>query len=307
MSKVTDSMLFSLAVAGGGSGGGITPSGTKQITENGTHDVAQYASAAVAVPNSYEAADEGKVVSNGALVAQTSKTVTVNGTIDTTENNEVIVNVPSSGGNPYDSKWAKLFNGNEQNGSIDITFADWAPNYTNDSGTASPTGCTKLRIYESNGIYLKNNMFMGCTFLEEVRLPNITWATTGSYSNGPFYGCSSLRYVALGLGNAGAFIVGAETFYNLAALEKVEIGGASSIAKYGFLSCSKLAVIHITSSSVVNLSNQYSISGCGADVGGTVVYVPDNLLSQYLESTNWAAAVAAGSITIKGESEMPTA
>lgn len=42
--------------------------GTKNITSNGTHDVVGYASAAVSVPNTYTASDEGKVVQNGALV-----------------------------------------------------------------------------------------------------------------------------------------------------------------------------------------------------------------------------------------------
>lgn len=78
--------------------GGITPTGTINITQNGQTDVTQYATADVNVPNSYAASDEGKVVSNGALVAQTSDTVTQNGTYDTTTKNEVVVNV--SGGSP---------------------------------------------------------------------------------------------------------------------------------------------------------------------------------------------------------------
>jgi len=72
---------------------GITPTGTKNINTNGTHDVTNYASANVSVPNSYSASDEGKVVSNGALVSQTSDTVTQNGVVDTTLINSLTVNV----------------------------------------------------------------------------------------------------------------------------------------------------------------------------------------------------------------------
>lgn len=77
---------------------GIVPAGTKQINQNGTHDVAQYASAEVNVPNTYAASDEGKVVHNGALTAQTSGTTTENGTVDTTLINSLLVNVSGGGG-----------------------------------------------------------------------------------------------------------------------------------------------------------------------------------------------------------------
>jgi len=78
--------------------------GSKTITANGTYNPASdnldgYDSVAVNVPNSYAAGDEGKVVSNGALVAQTAHAkVTQNGTIDTTLNNSVEVDVSGSGG-----------------------------------------------------------------------------------------------------------------------------------------------------------------------------------------------------------------
>lgn len=79
-------------------------SGTKNITisANGTttEDVTNYASASITanVPNSYSASDEGKVVSSGALVAQTSDTVTANDTYDTTLINSLTVNVSGGGG-----------------------------------------------------------------------------------------------------------------------------------------------------------------------------------------------------------------
>ena len=74
-------------------------SGTKQITSNGTgQDVVGYAAVDVAVPNSYSPSDEGKVVQSGALVSQSSQNITENGTYDTTLKNEVVVNVSGGGG-----------------------------------------------------------------------------------------------------------------------------------------------------------------------------------------------------------------
>lgn len=74
--------------------------GSKAIAANGTYsassdDLDGYSSVTVNVPNSYGASDEGKVVSSGALVAQTSTTLTANGTYDTTLNDEAVVAIPS--------------------------------------------------------------------------------------------------------------------------------------------------------------------------------------------------------------------
>ena len=73
----------------------------KIITQNGIYDAEDdwlegYSSVDVNVPNTYTSSDEGKVVSGGALVAQTSDTVTENGMVDTTLINSLMVNV--SGG-----------------------------------------------------------------------------------------------------------------------------------------------------------------------------------------------------------------
>lgn len=84
---------------------------TKSIVANGTYTPASgkdgFSEVTVNVPNSYAAGDEGKVVSNGALVAQTARAseITANGTYDTTGNNSVTVNV-SGGGNVYTNAYA---------------------------------------------------------------------------------------------------------------------------------------------------------------------------------------------------------
>ena len=75
--------------------------GTKTIDINGTYEASSdnldgYSSVTVEVPNSYVAGDEGKVVSNGALVAQTSSSTNANGTVDTTLINSLSISVPNT-------------------------------------------------------------------------------------------------------------------------------------------------------------------------------------------------------------------
>lgn len=92
-------------------GGGVDPGDitlqTLNVSQNGTTNAPSgkaYNKVVANVPNSYAASDEGKVVSNGTLVAQTAHAeVTENGTIDTTTNNSVTVNVPQ-GSTPTGTK-----------------------------------------------------------------------------------------------------------------------------------------------------------------------------------------------------------
>jgi len=105
------------------------PTGTVAITQNGTANVKDYASASVSVPNSYAAGDEGKVVSNGALVSQTAHaTVTENGTIDTTLNNSVVVDV--SGNAVYAFAYVVYKQGNT------VTATDGTTTLTSDTSGA---------------------------------------------------------------------------------------------------------------------------------------------------------------------------
>ena len=117
--------------------------GTKTITQNGTYNASSdsadgYSSVTVAVPNSYAAGDEGKVVSNGALVAQGSDTVTQNGTVDTTLISSLLVNV--AGISPVKTKTG-TFTGN---GTRQVTIScDFEPDliyWTSDPGTTASSG-----------------------------------------------------------------------------------------------------------------------------------------------------------------------
>lgn len=114
-------------VTGIGNISGTTPTGEKTInvSANGTTttDVTQYATAKVVadVPNTYAAGDEGKVVSSGALVAQTSSSTTINGTFDTTLINSMTVNV-SGGVTPTGTKQISI----TQNGTTTEDVTNYA-------------------------------------------------------------------------------------------------------------------------------------------------------------------------------------
>lgn len=117
--------ILALEALGLGSPGGGGSSITVEpltVTQNGTQTAPSgkaFNPVTVDVPNSYGASDEGKVVNNGALVAQTAHApVTANGTIDTTLYNSVPINVDGnpnyvetiSGtlGNPWGGRFAAI-------------------------------------------------------------------------------------------------------------------------------------------------------------------------------------------------------
>lgn len=103
MSKYFDILAYLMGKQAGGGGGDITVE-SKSISANGTYTAPAgkaYSPVTVSVPNSYAAGDEGKVVHNGALVAQGSDTATQNGTVDTTLINSLLVNVSGGGGYGY--------------------------------------------------------------------------------------------------------------------------------------------------------------------------------------------------------------
>lgn len=97
-----DLLSFMLGKAAGGGGGGSSVTvESLTVATNDTYTAPAgkaYSPVTVNVPNSYSAGDEGKVVSNGALVAQSSDTVTENDTYDTTLINSLTVNVSGGGG-----------------------------------------------------------------------------------------------------------------------------------------------------------------------------------------------------------------
>lgn len=294
----------------GTASGGITPTGTKQITANGQGiDVYSYQYADVAVPNSYSASDEGKVVSNGALVAQSSDTVTANDTYDTTLINSLTVNV-SGGGVSIDdvamksisgaitistatSITERAFDGYKLITSIyseSVTGIDW--NY-------AMSGMTALQSVDLPNLAgdLRAYTFSGDTNLESVHIPKVT--KTNGYD---FQNCKKLVKLALPALSAGtnaSFADGATL------LEKCDLGDCTKIQSVAFRNTS-LNVLVLRRTTGVGLDNTNAFNGTPFANGGAGghIYIPKSLYdalgtgtNDYKTFTNWSTVDGYGTIT----------
>lgn len=281
-------------------------SGTKTITANGTEDVTNYASVAVSVPNTYTAGDEGKVVSNGELVAQTSDTVTANDTYNTTLINSLTVNVAS--GNPQASKTATITAQGETvtpdvgYDSMEEVTVDFDPSLaafpagavrTDRSGSLadsilrSRTGITSFSAPNITG--LNSRCFAGCSNMESCYLPKASMAAgTGQET---FKGCTKLEYIVL---PKNTQTMNNEFARGCTALKAVDIGGGDFGQNNGFYGCSnlKMIVLRKTSGNIA-LSQLSWLTGTPFANGGSggTIYVPASRLSNYQSATNWSTVI----------------
>lgn len=237
------------------SGGGITPTGTININSNGSHDVTQYASAAVAVPNSYSASDEGKVVNNGALVAQTSDTVTENGPVDTTLINSLTVNVSGGGGT---DNLAAFCNG------------------------------TLSRLDDDNItgflVSLRGSSFnLGSIFLKNLKELTVGYCFgNNKYTTAVFPSLEKTN-------SSGYYFSGANS------LTKVDIGPTFSTETAGlrnsvFNGASAMNVLILRNTTLVPLASIGAFANtpfASGKAGGTL-YVPSALVSSYQSASNWS-------------------
>ena len=126
-----------------------------------------FSAVTVNVPNSYFAEDEGKVVSSGALVAQTARAseITSNGTYDTTNNNSVTVNVSGGGSNSWSSGSTLPDDSRGSNGDLYLYTSNMLVGDKTNGGTYidsgyKPTGKTKVEMKVSDST--DTSTWFGC-------------------------------------------------------------------------------------------------------------------------------------------------
>lgn len=297
---------------------------TKNVSANGTYNASSdsadgYSQVNVAVPNTYTNADEGKVVSDGALVAQTSKSINSNGTHSTVTNNQVVVAVPNSYSQSDEGKVvsngalvAQTSDTVTANDTYDTTLINsLTVNVSGGGGDNTKwlnlVGRTGTSFEDDAVETLGARAFGGWSSLTTLSLPNLI-SLVGSYAFGDSTNLSSFYFPKLTtISNTNNFNTAGSTtsaivLPSLATIPNnnvfnsyrgvaIDIGGTlSRFNQYVFQSSTNFNTLILRKSDVVelgNINNFQNTPFASGKAGGTL-YVPQSLISSYQSATNWS-------------------
>ena len=225
----------------GGGGGGITPTGEIEITQNGTYDVTNYASAEVAVPTSGLDADFK------AMVEKSGTSITLPSDVTTIALYSFY-------------KWKKLREVNMPSGITSI-------------GLCAFQDCGELALTElpSGLTSIGQNAFYNCDELALTELPS----GLTSIGNAAFSGCSHLAIAKI---PNGITEIKSSTFSGCSNLTSIELpAGLSTIGSSAFTGCFNLRRITCLATTPPEL-NSYAITSLPSDCA---IYVPAASVDAY--------------------------
>lgn len=255
----------------GGGGGGSTLK-TKTVNANGEYKASDdsadgYSKVTVHVPNTYEASDEGKVVNNGSLVAQTSDTATSNGTVDTTLINSLTVDV--QGGDPYSIARSIL----------DGTITEYIDPELTELRHSAFRNATKLVTLQVHGVAKVGAGCIENTKITALALPSLNTAINGL--NSAYGSCGTLHYLDYG--------------------PLVHSIGTSSM-QFPYL---QVLILRKADGLVGGVPSSFNTTPMKQGGAGVTVYIPkalydhlgDGTALDYKAATNWSTYDAYGTIT----------
>ena len=244
--------LITIDLCPGQGGGGVKPSGTLEISENGIYDVYSYASASVDVHPSASLSET--YISNGSynitgefnggvitvdvpapqFVTETLN-VSANGTYNPGEGvdgySKVVVDVPISG---WDQK-------SVTEGTIEIINLDNSASFVASKAFQDNKNIQTVNLPYATSV--GNYAFYRCTSLSQVSLPMCSYI-----GNQVFYECSSLSQISIPM----CSYIGNQAFTSCSSLTQVNFPMCSYIGPYTFLGCSSLNQVSLPMCSYID-------------------------------------------------------
>ena len=198
----------------------------------------------------------------------------------------------------------------QEDGIVEQTITEYTNNRVTKVGQNTFRNWTNLRsVSMKECTEIEGDAFNGCTNLSSVFFPSLTAIKTRGFhqtglvevtdANFPkltyltqcFNNCASLKRIVLP--NVKA-ITNSQT--GCTGLEYAEYAKAQSISISAFNNCTVFDTLVLRNNALVTLANINAFTNTPFASGGTggTVYVPQALIEQYQQATNWSTLYAAG-------------
>ena len=301
--------LVTINLCPGQGGGGVKPSGTLDIVENGVYNVYSYSSASVDVHPSISLSET--YISNGSynitgefnggvitvdvpapqFVTETLN-VSSNGTYNPGEGvdgySQVVVDVPIGG---LDQK--SLTEGTIEIINLDNSASFVASNaflnnntiqtvnlpYVTSVGNSAFRNCTSLnQVNLPVCSHIGSNAFYNCKLLNQVNFPVCSYI-----GSSVFFNCYSLSQASLPL----CEYIGSGAF-RTCSLQSLSLPVCSYIGGLAFYGCSSLSIITIGYSGICSLGDARTFETTQITSSTGSIYVPASLVDSYKSANYWS-------------------
>ena len=265
-------------------GGGVDPSGTLEISENGVYDVYSYASVSVDVPP-ISGWDQKSLTEGTNEMTNLDNTASFVASYAFAHNKNIqTVNLPyatSVGTSAFDFCWSLT--------NVNLPMCS----YIGSSAFADCYSLSQVSIPVCS--YIDEFAFASCSSLTQISLPVCSYI--GFYT---FYKCSSLSQISLPV----CSYIGSYAFKDCTNLNEVNLPVCSFIGSYAFNRCSSLSQVNLPVCSFIGNRAFYDTNLTSLTLGSNSVvslsgdnqffptdilsiYVPGSLYSQYITNHKW--------------------
>ena len=256
--------LITIDLCPGQSGGGVTPSGTLNISENGEYDVYSYSNAVVDVPAGW---DQKSFTEGVIKIINLDNTASfVAGSAFDTNQTIKTVNLPYA-----TSVGTYAFRSCRSLSQVSLPVCSYIDDY------AFYICYSLSQISIPMCSYIGSGVFSGCS-LRQVNLP-----MCGYINNDAFRSCRKLSQVSLPV----CSYIGARAFYQCNSLTNVSLPVCRNIGGAAFATCTSLSIITIGYSSVCSLGGSGAFENTKIASGTGSIYVPASLVDAYKSALNW--------------------